>query len=127
MILGIVDTTVIVHLYRRYEPALAWYGALTQPLGITPITWMEIIYGAGSKAKQEASRAILSQFSLIHLTSVDQDWAMQNLERYRLSHGSTAGDCFIASVAYRLDVPLYTHNLKDMTPLLGKLALKPYE
>lgn len=35
-------------------------------------------------------------------------------------------DCLIASVAHRLQVPLYTHNLKDMTPLIGELALKPY-
>jgi hypothetical protein len=30
------------------------------------------------------------------------------------------------SVAYRLRVPLYTHNLKDMTPMIGNLAVKPY-
>lgn len=35
-------------------------------------------------------------------------------------------DCLIASVAYRLKVPLYTHNLKDMTPIIGNLAVKPY-
>jgi hypothetical protein len=23
-------------------------------------------------------------------------------------------------------LPLYTHNLKDMTPLLGSLAVQPY-
>jgi predicted nucleic acid-binding protein len=56
----------------------------------------------------------------------DQDWAMEQMERYRLSHGVGVNDCLIASVAYRLQVPLYTHNLKDMTPMLGKLAVKPY-
>jgi predicted nucleic acid-binding protein len=48
------------------------------------------------------------------------------MEKYRLSHGVATGDCFIASVAYRLQVPLYTHNLKDMTPMIGNLAVKPY-
>ncbi len=50
---------------------------------------------------------------------------MEQMERYRLSHGVTINDCLIASVAYRLEVPLYTHNIKDMTPLFGKLAVKP--
>lgn len=51
---------------------------------------------------------------------------MEQIENYRLSHGVATNDCLIASVAYRLQVPLYTHNLKDMTSILGKLAVKPY-
>src|SRR5690349_324229 len=123
MTVAIADTTVIVHLYRRYAPALAWYGLLPQPLSITSITWMEVMYGAGSKAKQTACKTLLGQFDLFHLTSIDQQWAMLQMEKYRLSHGIATGDCFIASVASRLQIPLYTHNLKDMTPMLGNLAV----
>jgi predicted nucleic acid-binding protein len=126
MTLTVADTTVIIHLYRRYAPALTWYGSLSQPLGITPVTWIEVMYGAGSKAKQAASKILLSQFDLIHLNALDQEWAMQQMEKYRLSHGVTMADCLIASVAYRLQLPLYTHNLKDMIPMLGSLAVRPY-
>jgi predicted nucleic acid-binding protein len=126
MTAAIADTTVVIHLYRRYAPALAWYGSLSQPLGITPITWMEVMVGAGSKAKQLACQTLLGQFDLIHLTPSDQEWAMQQMQSYRLSHGVAIGDCFIASVAYRLNLPLVTHNVKDMTPLVGNLAVKPY-
>lgn len=126
MTAALADTTVVLHLYRRYALALTWYDSLAQPLGITPITWMEVMYGAGSKAKQIACNTLLSQFDLIHLTSSDQDWAMQQMATYRLSHGVAAGDCFIASVAYRLQLPLYTHNLKDMAPMIGGLAVRPY-
>ena len=80
MTVAIADTTVVLHLYRRYPPALTWYGSLSQPLGITPITWMEVMYGAGSKAKQATCLALLGQFDLIHLTPSDQDWAMQQME-----------------------------------------------
>lgn len=126
MIVAVADTTVIIHLYRRYTPALEWYGSLAQPLSITPITWLEIIHGAGSKAKQLACRTLLDEFAMIHLSATDQNWAMQKIERLRLSHGVTVNDCLIASVAHRLQIPLYTHNLKDMTPLIGELAVKPY-
>ncbi len=45
----------------------------------------------------------------------------------RLSHGAAMNDCLIASVCHRLQVPLYTHNLKDMRILIGaELAVKPY-
>jgi predicted nucleic acid-binding protein len=126
MTIGIADTTVVIHLYRRYPPALAWYGSLSQALSITPITWMEVLYGAGSKVKLADYLVILGQFDMLHLTSRDQDWAVEQMKQYRLSHGVAAGDCFIASVAYRLQLPLYTHNLKDMAPLIGSLAIKPY-
>jgi predicted nucleic acid-binding protein len=126
MTAAVVDTTVVVHLFRRYAPALAWYGSLSQSLGITPITWLEVMSGTGSKAHQAASKTLLNQFNLLHLTSADQDWAMGQMERFRLSHRLSINDCLIASVAYRLGLTLYTHNLKDMTPLIGKLAVKPY-
>jgi predicted nucleic acid-binding protein len=126
MTAAVVDTTVVIHLFRRYTPALAWYGSLSQSLGVTPVTWLEVMYGAGSKAHQATGKAILSRFDIIYLTSVDQSWAMDQMERFRLSHGITVNDCLIASAAYRLGLPLYTHNLKDMTPMIDKLAIKPY-
>jgi predicted nucleic acid-binding protein len=126
MTAAIADTTVVIHLYRRYAPALMWYGSLSQPLGITPITWMEVMQGAGSKATQSASKILLDQYDLIHLTFVDQNWAIEQMGKYRLSHGVATGDCFIASVASCLQLPLYTDNLKDMLPMVGSLAMKPY-
>ena len=51
---------------------------------------------------------------------------MQQLERLQFSHHIGKDDCLIASVAFRLKVPLYTHNLKDMAPMLDSLAVKPY-
>ena len=63
-------------------------------------------YGAGSKAKQATCKAILEQFEMIFLTSIDQEWAMEQMERFRLSHGITLTDCLIASVAHRLQSTL---------------------
>lgn len=127
MSLGIVDTTVIVHLYRRDPLALNWYSGLSQPLSLTPITWMEIIYGAGSKAKQVASKTILSLFQMEYLTPDDQIWAMTQMETYRLSDGVGINDCLIASVAHRLQLPIFTHNQKDFLKILPtQLVIKPY-
>jgi predicted nucleic acid-binding protein len=36
-------------------------------------------------------------------------------------------DCLIASVAHRLQVPLYTQNVKDFLVILpARLVIKPY-
>ncbi|KAB2902532.1 MAG: type II toxin-antitoxin system VapC family toxin [Anaerolineae bacterium] len=127
MTTALADTTVVIHLYRRYAPALTWDGSLSQPLSITPITWMEVMYGAGSKSGQQACEVIMQQFELIPLLPEDQNWAMQQLKTHRLSQSIAIMDCLIASVAFRLRVPFYTHNLKDMKILLGdSLPVKPY-
>jgi predicted nucleic acid-binding protein len=122
---AILDTTVIVHLWRRYPPALNWFRN-NGVYGVTSTTWMEVMRGSTSKATQAQARAILDQFEVLYTTSSDQLWAMEQLERFQFSHHIGKDDCLIASVAYRLQVPLYTHNLKDMTPLIGSLAVQPY-
>ena len=122
---AVLDTTVVIHLLRRYQPALTWFNN-PQIYGVPSITWMEVMEGTTSKANQAYSRGILDQFELLYLTAADQQWAMQQLERFQFSHHIGMDDCLIASVAHRLQIPLYTHNLKDMTPLIGELAVKPY-
>ena len=82
--------------------------------------------GASNKVNQAQCKSLLSQFGLLYPTSADQQWAMQQLERFQFSHHIGKDDCLIASVAYRLQLPLYTHNLKDMTPMIDSLAVKPY-
>lgn len=126
MTTGLVDTTVVIHYFRKNRVAQAWVDTQPARLSITPITWLEVMRGASGKAGQARCKAILSRFDIVYLTSADQDWAMEQMERYRLSHGVGLNDCLIASVAHRLQVPLYTHNLKDMTPMVGNLAIRPY-
>lgn len=126
MIAAIVDTVIILHLFRRYAPALQWYGSQSQRLAIPSTVWLEVMAGATSKAIQTRCKTLLSQFDLLYMTDTDQQWAMQQLERFQFSHRIGKDDCQIASVAYRLQLPLYTQNLKHMTPLIGALAIQPY-
>jgi predicted nucleic acid-binding protein len=122
---ALLDTTVVIHLLRRYRPALTWFNNAFV-YGVTSTTWMEVMEGTTSKANQAQGRDLLAQFELLYLTAANQRWAMEQLERFQFSHHIGMDDCLIASVAYRLQLPLYTHNLKDMSPLIGALAIQPY-
>jgi predicted nucleic acid-binding protein len=126
MIAGFVDSTVIIHILRKDQLAKSWLN--TQPaLSITPIVWLETIYGVRGKIGQTATLEVLKSFALVYLTQDDQVWAMDRLLTYRLSRGVEINDCLIASVCHRLQVPLYTHNVKDMTKILAPtLVIKPY-
>jgi len=123
---AILDTTVILHLFRKYVPAVSWLED-PQLYAVTAITWLEVLEGATSKAVLARSQAILDDFSIIYATTVDQQWAIEHIERFQFSHRIGMNDCLIASVANRLQIPLYTHNLKHMTPLIGSLAIQPYQ
>jgi predicted nucleic acid-binding protein len=127
MTVGFVDTTVIIHLFRKNTAAWAWMRGLTNRLSITPITWMEVMHGAPGKRGQTTCRALMSQFEMFYPDPSDMDWAMRTLHQYRLSHGTTILDCLIASVCYRLQVPIYTDNVKDFLVMLpALLVIKPY-
>jgi len=126
MSVGIVDTTVILHYFRRLPAARAWVDAQPVLLSVTSITWLEVMAGASSKVNQTESKSVLSKFELLYLTTADQQWAMDQLERFQFSHHISINDCLIAAVAQRMRLPLYTHNLKDMAPMIGALAVKPY-
>lgn len=125
MIQGILDTTVVLHLFRRYPPALAWYDT-PQHYGVTAITWLEVMEGTRNKAHLAQCKLLLTKFELLYPNAIDQQWAMQQLERLQFSHHVGKEDCLIASVSFRLQLPLYTHNVKDMSPLLGPLVIQPY-
>ncbi len=103
MTVGIVDTTVIVHIFRKNAEAKAW---------------LEVMYGAPGKIGQQVCKTILDEFELINLTEDDQTWAMTQMQACRLSRGIGINDCLIASVCHRLQIPIYTHNVKDMTKIL---------
>jgi predicted nucleic acid-binding protein len=124
--LAVVDTTVLIHLLRGDAIAAQWLA--TQPrLAMTSISWLEVMQGAPGKRGEIRSLNLFRQFDLIYLDEADQIWAMQQLLTHRLSHGVSTMDCLIASVCHRLQVPLYTHNLRDMVRLLGSdLVVKPY-
>lgn len=82
--------------------------------------------GVPNKRAQSETLDLLNRFETLYITRTDQVWAMQKVEQMRFSHSIGMNDALIAAVAYRLQVPLYTHNLKDMTPMIGSLAVQPY-
>jgi hypothetical protein len=52
---------------------------------------------------------------------------MEQLGLYRLSDGVHPADVMIASVCHRIQVPIYTQNVKDMQKVLpSSLVIKPF-
>lgn len=123
---GIADTNILIELYRNDAASKAWF-AQQQDIAITSITWMEMMEGSQGKTGQMRNLQIIAQFGMEYLADTDQQWAMAQLLQYRLSHGVSFKDCLIASVCNRLQIPLYTKNVKDFLPILTpRLVIRPY-
>ena len=106
-------------------PAVDWL-AQQGSLGLSAIVWLEVLEGAADRQAEQAALRLLRRFERIEVVAQDSEWAIRQLLRLHLSHGPDSMDCLIASANHRLDIPLYTRNLKHFTPLLGDLARKPY-
>jgi predicted nucleic acid-binding protein len=126
MITGFVDTNIIVEIFRGNKIAKAWYEAHPD-LAISSVAWLELLAGASGRSGQNRCLEIIAPLDIVFLTDSDQQWAMKQILHYRLSHGLSLKDSLIASVCYRLQVPLYTQNVKDFVFTLGpEMAIKPY-
>ena len=125
MITGLLDSSLLIDSLRAYTPAVLWLSS--QPdLGVSQTVVLELLQGAKDKPEQARTLRMLNQFAYIEVTSLDFDWAISQLKIYKLSHNLDGFDCLIASTAFRLQVPLYTRNLKHFAPMLGGLAQQPY-
>jgi predicted nucleic acid-binding protein len=112
---AVIDTTVILHYFRKNAAARAWVDSSSARLALTTTTWLEVMQGTNNKTHQADTKRLLAQFDLLYPHIADYQWAMERLEYFQFSHHIGANDCLIAAVAYRLQILLYTHNLKDMT------------
>jgi predicted nucleic acid-binding protein len=124
---GIVDTTVVLHYFRKHPAVIPWLEAQQSRPGVTPITRLEVLYGVSGKDHLATCKSILGLFNTEYLTPSDMEWAVDQMASHRLSRGVEINDCLIASVCYRLNVPIFTHNRKDFLKLLpARLVITPY-
>lgn len=125
MVAGLVDSSILIDVLRGYQPSEDWLVTQGQ-LGTTRFVWLELIEGAQDKSAQQRAIELLRRFEVVELAPEDMQWAVEQLIRFGLSHNVDAFDCLIASPHPRLNLPLYTRNLKHFTPIIGSLAINPY-
>ncbi len=87
---------------------------------------LEAIEGVQNRTSQRAALRLLNRFELVELTTQDMVWATNQLLKFNLSHNIDVFDCMIAAVNHRLQIPLYTRNLKHFLPLIDQLARAPF-
>ena len=125
MVSALLDSNILVDVLRTHEPAEMWLREQND-LAVSRAVWLEILEGAETRNEQQRAITLLNDFQLIELTVSDFDWATQQLIKHHPGNAVDAFDCLIAAPSHRLQLPLFTRNLKHLTPLLGTLAQEPY-
>lgn|SRR5574341_42866 len=124
---ALIDTSVLVDLSRGDPKAREWAaGQGERVLGLHVLVSMELAEGVRDKEELARVDRMLARYELVYLTPSDCIWAVGQHRRFRLSHGVGLLDALIASSAVRLNIPLYTLNLKHFQPLPDVKVLRPY-
>jgi hypothetical protein len=124
---GLVDTSVLVDLSRGKPQARQWAAQQGERvLGLHMLVSMELAEGVRDKEELARLDRMLERYALVILTPSDCLWAVEQHRKFWLSHNAGLLDTLIAATAVRLDVPLYTLNLKHFQPLPNVKAIHPY-
>jgi hypothetical protein len=124
---GIIDTNILIDLSHNYAPAIQW--ATRNPelaLGLPSLVRMEMVMGAVDKVDLGRLIRFMKPFPVIYPTDIDAKWAMEQFETYYLSHQIEVIDCLIAAMSFRLQLPIYTRNIRDYTVFSGVSTVLPY-
>ena len=82
-------------------------------LGMSSITYMELMVGALNKQEVGIIKKAFSDFEIVEISELISVKARSLIEKYTKSHGLLIPDALIGATALELGLPLYTTNIKD--------------
>lgn len=105
----LVDTTVLVHLYRKRSEAIEVLKELNpKNIYISTVSYAEFL-GAAKKRQKQHARKFLHAFKLAELNSAVNKQILLQSFLQEVPQQQVA-DCFIACTAIALKMPLLTNN-----------------
>jgi predicted nucleic acid-binding protein len=124
---ALLDTGILIDLWRGKSQALAWLESQkATTFGLPVVVCMELVDGTRNNRERERAVKLLANYPIIHLTITDSAWAKAHHTSYRLSHNVGILDALIAAPAVRLRIPMYTLNVKHFAPLPDLQVINPY-
>ena len=84
-----------------------------QGLGMSSVTYMELMVGALNKREAGIIKKAFSDFEIVEISEAISTRARNLVENYAKSHGLLIPDALIAASALELQMPLFTANIRD--------------
>lgn len=125
---GIFDSSVLIDCLRGRANAIAFLA--TQSRAARPSAHLfvaaELLTGARDKGEQGLIDSFLQSFDLALPDETDGLTALNFYRHFRLSHGVDWPDCQIAATALRLQVDVFTQNVKHFATFPGLSVVRAY-
>jgi len=126
--LRLLDTDVVVDIFRGYLPALRWLRSLDNAsLGLPGPVVMEVTQGCRDMRQLRDIDRRLARFQIYWPTATDCDRALASFGKRHLSHKLGILDALIGECAVGLGVPLCTFNVRHFRAVAGLTIEQPYE
>lgn len=125
-LLKLLDTNICIYIAHNRPPTVAQRFALATPgtLGISLITWGELLFGAAKSSDPSRVRSLLDRFS--HFVKVmplpaEAGFHYGQVRAVLEKAGTPIGnnDLWIAAHALALDVTLATNNVSEFNRVPG--------
>lgn len=114
VMLYLCDTCILIDYLRRKEEARErLFTDRTKGLGMSAITFMELMVGARNKNEVIAIKKAFDDFEIIELTEAISVKARNLIEKFTKSHGLLIPDALIAATALEFEIPISTLNISD--------------
>ena len=108
------DTCILIDYLRGKQEA---YNRLStdrrKGLGMSSVTYMELMVGALNKREVSVIKKAFSDFEIVDISMPISIKARMLIEKFAKSHGLLIPDALIAATALELGVPLCTANVGD--------------
>lgn len=124
----ILDSSILIDCLRGRADAIAFL-ATQSAVGVSRthlLVAAELLTGARDRNEQNLIDSFLQGFNLAIPTEADGLSALNLYRQFRLSHGVDWPDCQIAATALRLDVEVFTGNVKHFTAFPGLRVARAY-
>jgi predicted nucleic acid-binding protein len=124
----LLDTNIVIYLLAQNQKYLSFLKSLrSKRIGISVVSYMELLVGARSDRDMTDIRSILRHFTIIPLDpSIAEECAGALRRRKRRSlRNPRLADIVIAQTALRLGIPLATNNPKDFSSFKALKILVP--
>jgi predicted nucleic acid-binding protein len=109
----LLDTDVLVDLFREYEPAVEWLNSLDgEDIAVPGYVALEMVQGCRSRRDLRRVERMLAVLPTVWPSADACEQALELCARYFLSHNQDAFDALIAATAVASGATLRTFNVR---------------
>lgn len=125
--MNLVDSDVLIDVWRGHPPAKAWLAACTAIPSVPGFVVMELVQDVKNGQELRQALRLAEYFPTVWPSEADLTAALANSTRFRLSHGLGLIDSLIAATAVGRGATLLTFNTKHYRFIPDLAIAQPYQ